>query len=113
MPARLSRKRYTEISRYLKAVIGDPNKPDRLRMTAVESLLEVYARHDRSEVQREQRRRATEGTQAGTQAPPQPEDVPRLLYCPPAPPAQEAYQESLNAVDAFLEKIRPGKETHQ
>jgi hypothetical protein len=72
MPARLSRKRYTEITRYLKAVIDDESKADRLRMAAVESLLEVYARHDRSELQREYRRRAAEGAQDASQ----PEEAP-------------------------------------
>lgn len=100
MPARLSRKRYTEIVRYLKTVINDPNKSDRLRMAAVESLLEVFARHDRSELQRDQRRRATEAPQGASPAPEMPE-------------VEEAHQESLSAVDAFLEKIRAGRKDVQ
>jgi hypothetical protein len=67
MPARLSRKRYTEIVRYLKAVVADETKADRLRMTATQSLLEVYARHDRTEQQKEGRKRAREGTQDAAQ----------------------------------------------
>jgi hypothetical protein len=103
MPARLSRKRYTEITRYLKAVIADDSKSDRMRMAAVESLLEVYARHDRSELQREQRRRAAEAPQDASQPAGSPE-------------AQEAHQGPLNAVDvldAFLEKIRADRKDVQ
>lgn len=89
MPARLSRKRYTEITRYLKAVIADKTKPDRLRMAAVESLLEVYARHDRSEAERV-RRKAAEGAQGA----PQPAG---------ACQAADAQEES---TEQFLERLR-------
>lgn len=55
---RLGRKRYAETVRYLKQVIADASKPDRLRMQAVETLLEVYRRNDASEKARLSREEA-------------------------------------------------------
>ena len=78
MPARLSRKRYTEITRYLKSVIADESKSDRMRMAAVESLLEVYARHDRTELQKEARKRASDAPQDASQ----PEEAPEAPETP-------------------------------
>lgn len=94
MPARLSRKRYSEITRYLKAVIDDENKSDRMRMAAVESLLEVYARHDRTEAQKEARRRGTEAAQDASQ--------------PIAPP--EAPESAEERAERFLQRFRAQRE---
>lgn len=66
-------------------------------MAAVDSLLEVYARHDRSEAQKEARRKSADDAQRVPDAPEVPEDQ----------------QEPLKAVDAFLEKIRAGRKDIQ
>jgi hypothetical protein len=95
MPARLSRKRYTEITRYLKTVISDEIRSDRLRMTAVESLLEVYARHDRTEAQKEARKWGAEAVQGSEQ--------------PTAPP--EAPESAEERAERFLERIRAQRES--
>jgi len=67
---RLGRKRFAEAVKYLKAVIADGTKPDRMRMQAVESLIAIYDRNDRTLAQHEQRRKAAEaGGSAQPEAP--------------------------------------------
>ncbi len=92
---RLGRKRFAETVRFLKAVIADDTRSDKIRMTAVESLIAVYDRNDRTLAQYEQRRRAAEAPQSAAQ---------------PAAVAQaaESPQESL---DSFLTRIKAERES--
>jgi hypothetical protein len=90
MPARLNRRRYREIVTALKELIADKKTPPARRLHAVETLLEVYARHDRSEAQKELRRRAANAPVSDSQ----PEGVSQA----PEPPEE--------SVDAFLERIK-------
>lgn len=96
MPQRLSRKRYTEVVRYLKAVIDDSAKSDKLRMTAVQSLLEVYARHDRTEYQKQHRKAA--------ETPDEPEETPESLI-PDEGTRLQAQNGKLNVMDKVQEYI--------
>ena len=90
---RLGRKRFAEATKYLKAVVADNTKPDRMRMQAVESLLAIYDRNDRTLAQYEQRKRAAEAAQGA-------QDVPEQGEAPSAP-----QQTPLDAARAFLTEI--------
>ena len=58
MTRRLSRRRYAEVTRYLKSLIEDEKQPHRMRMRAVDSLMTVYAAHDRAAERAEAKRAA-------------------------------------------------------
>jgi hypothetical protein len=60
MAARLNRRRYREVVATLKELIADKKAPAARRLRAVETLMEVYRRHDATEAAKETRRRATE-----------------------------------------------------
>ena len=90
MPARLSRRRYKEIVSMLKELIADKKQPAGRRLQAGQTLLEVYARHDRTEAQKDARKRAVEG---GTN-----DDA--------TAEAQEAPQECSESAEEFLERIK-------
>jgi hypothetical protein len=81
MPARLNRRRYREIVTTLKEVIADKKAPQQRRLRAVETLMEVYARHDRTEATKEARRKAADTPdgdgqpEASPEAPETPEQV--------------------------------------
>lgn len=89
---RLGRKRFAEAVKYLKTVIADGKRPDRLRMQAVESLLTIYDRNDRTLAQYEARRRAAESAQ-GTGQPSEPSEEP---------------DSTVELVNAFIERIKAG-----
>jgi hypothetical protein len=93
MPARLNRRRYREIVATLKEVIADKKAPQQRRLRAVETLMEVYARHDRNEAVKEARRKALGTPQDGGQ--------------PTATPEPQKSEEE--SVDAFLARIRGSK----
>lgn len=57
MPARLNRRRYREIVSALKELIADKKAPAARRLRAVETLMEVYRRHDATEAAKEAKRR--------------------------------------------------------
>ena len=75
---RLGRKRFAEAVKYLKAVVADKTKSDRMRMQAVESLIAIYDRNDRTLAQYEARRKAQEASQDSEQptAPEQAHETP-------------------------------------
>jgi len=56
MPARLNRRRYREIVSTLKELIDDKKAPAARRLRAIETLLEVYRRHDVNEERKEARK---------------------------------------------------------
>lgn len=63
MPARLNRRRYREAVTALKEIIGNPKTPAQRRLRAIETLLGIYDRHDRTEARKEAAKRvAIEGT---------------------------------------------------
>jgi hypothetical protein len=93
MPARLNRRRYREIVATLKEVIADKKAPQQRRLRAVETLMEVYARHDRNEAVKEARRKAL--------------DTPHGNGQPTAPPEPQDGQEE--TAEQFLARIRGGK----
>jgi hypothetical protein len=68
MPARLNRRRYREIVAALKELIADQKAPQQRRLHAIETLMEVYARHDRTEADKA-RRKTAESQVAVTDAP--------------------------------------------
>ena len=91
MPARLNRRRYREIVATLKEVIADKKAPQQRRLRAVETLMEVYARHDRSEVEKA-RRRSVATAQDSVQ--------------PTAPePAPVSREDAVRDAQAFLARI--------
>ena len=90
MPARLNRRRYREIVATLKEVIEDKKAPQQRRLRAVETLMEVYARHDRTEAAREARKRSTEGAQEPEQ---------------PGEPEPVSHEAALREAQAFLARI--------
>ena len=99
MPARLSRKRYQEIVRYLKSVIDDPKKPDKLRMTAVANLLEVFARSDRTQAQLDGRKARQEAEKGEEGVPGATEETEQVAE--PSAPQQtpeEAAREFLKSI---------------
>lgn len=67
MPARLNRRRYREAVAALKEIIADKKTPPQRKLRAVETLLGIYDRHDRSENEKA-RRRAAEATREPGQA---------------------------------------------
>jgi hypothetical protein len=73
MPARLNRRRYREIVAALKEVIADKKAPQQRRLRAVETLMEVYARHDRTEAAKEARRKAVDAPEGNGQPEESPE----------------------------------------
>jgi len=90
MPARLNRRRYRDIVALLKELIADKKAPQQRRLKAAETLMEVYARHDRNEERKAAQKRAVDASQGGGQ----PEG---------SPEAQEPAQES---VEEFLKRVR-------
>jgi hypothetical protein len=96
MPARLNRRRYREVIAMLKEIISDKKAPAARRLRAGETLLEVYARHDRTEAQKEARKRAGKAAEGDIQ----PDTVPE---------ASEQPQGLHETIDAFLERIRGSK----
>ena len=90
---RLGRKRFAEAVKYLKSVIADSTKTDRLRMQAVESLLAIFDRNDRTLAQYEARRKAQEAS-TGTERPAAITDVP------------VSQEDALKDAQAFLERIK-------
>ena len=100
---RLGRKRFAEAVKYLKSVIADESKTDKMRMQAVESLLAIYDRNDRTIAQYETRRRAAEAAKDAEQ-PAQPEDVTQ------APMSRE---DALRDARAFLARIGEQKDASE
>jgi hypothetical protein len=98
MSARLNRRRYREVVAMLKEVVSNPKATTKQRLQAGQTLLEVYARHDRTEAVKQVRRRAAEAT-SDPGALEQPETVTQ-----PTETAEEAAQR-------FLETIRTRRET--
>jgi len=47
MPARLNRRRYSEVVRLLKEVIGNPKAGLARRMRAAQMVVDIYDRHDK------------------------------------------------------------------
>jgi len=47
MPARLNRRRYSEVVRLLKEVIGNPKAGLARRMRAAQMVIDIYDRHDK------------------------------------------------------------------
>ncbi len=89
MPARLNRRRYREVVATLKELVSDPKATRSQRLRAVETLLSVFDRADKSEAVRQARRSPVEAPhEAG-----QPEASPE----PPKAPGA--------AVDDFLARI--------
>ena len=68
MPARLNRRRYREAVSALKEIIANQKTPAQRRLRAVETLLSIYDRHDRSEERKESRKRSEAQTEAGAEA---------------------------------------------
>jgi hypothetical protein len=62
MAARLNRRRYREVVATLKELIADKKAPAARRLRAVETLMEVYRRHDATEAAKEAKRRAETGS---------------------------------------------------
>ncbi len=60
MPQRLSRRRFSTVTKYLNTLISDERQPHRLRLRAAERLLDLHERHDRA-VERENARGAKGG----------------------------------------------------
>lgn len=96
MPARLNRRRYREAVAALKEIIADKKTPPQRKLRAVETLLGIYDRHDRSETEKA-RRRAVEAAREPGQA-----ETPA-----PAPVSREA---ALREAQEFLARMN-GKET--
>ena len=64
---RLNRRRYKESVTALKEIIADKKTPPARRLHAIETLLGIFDRHDRTEAQKEARRRAAEAPQSAAQ----------------------------------------------
>lgn len=94
---RLGRKRFAEAIRYLKIVISDESRADRLRMQAVESLLAIYDRNDRTLAQYAQKERAAKSSEP-VQSASQPIGV-----------SQEPDQQE-ESLDSFLARIKAARE---
>jgi hypothetical protein len=91
---RLGRKRFAEAVAYLKGVISDNTRSDKLRMQAVESLIAIFDRNDRTTAQHEQRKRAQETAQGAS----------------PAPVVPETPETAEERADRFLARIRAERE---
>jgi hypothetical protein len=55
---RLNRRRYRESVAALKEIIGDKKTPALRKLRAIDTLLGIYDRHDRTEASKEARRKA-------------------------------------------------------
>ena len=91
--ARLNRRRYREVISLLKEVIADKKAPQQRRLRAAETLMDVYARHDRTEAAKEARRKAIGPSQAVEQ----PDTVPE---------SQDESAIAELAAQRFLDSIR-------
>ncbi len=89
---RLNRRRYRESVNALKEIIADKKTPPLRKLRAIDTLLSIYDRHDRTETEKA-RRRAAETAQGDGQ-PATPSDAP------------ETTEES---VDEFLARIRANR----
>jgi hypothetical protein len=89
---RLNRRRYREIVAALKELISNKKAPPQRRLHAIETLMEVYARHDRTIAQYEARRRAAEASQNDSQ----PSEVPEAPLSP---------EDALKEAHSFLARI--------
>jgi hypothetical protein len=54
--ARLNRRRYKEATAALKELIADKKQPPQRRLVAIQTLLGIYDRHDRTERQKSYRK---------------------------------------------------------
>jgi hypothetical protein len=88
---RLGRKRFAEAVKYLKTVIADDTRSDKMRMAAIESLIAIFDRNDRTTAQLEQRRR---------------KDAEAAQGASPAPEMPEAQESAEERAEAFLRRIR-------
>lgn len=92
MSARLNRRRYREAVAALKEIISSPKTPAQRRLRAVETLLGIYDRHDRTEAAKEARKRPTD-----TQNSP---ENPELAEAPAVPEtAEEAARKFLASLE--------------
>jgi len=64
---RLNRRRYRESVNALKEIIADPKTTQARKLQAINTLLGIYDRHDRSEAQRVARKQAAESAQGNGQ----------------------------------------------
>jgi hypothetical protein len=98
MPARLNRRRFKEAVSALKEIISNPKTPAQRRLRAVETLLSIYDRHDRTEAAKDARRRS-----AGTPSEPATPDSQEQPS-----PAPESAQDAARKFLASLENSTNG-----
>ncbi len=88
---RINRRRYRESVTALKEIIADKDAPAARRLHAIDTLLGIYDRHDRTEARKESRAEAAQS----------------LPDAPQVPEAQETQPDPLEAV---LTRIRAERE---
>jgi Mn-containing catalase len=96
MPARLNRRRYREAVAALKELISNPKTPPQRKLRAIETLLGIYDRHDRTEAARESRKRSAEGPSSPATGEPQGQQ-------PPAPLSPE---DALEQARKYLQRTK-------
>jgi hypothetical protein len=91
---RLNRRRYRESVTALKEIIADRDAPAARRLHAIDTLLGIYDRHDRTEARKESRTQAAEGAQS----------------VPDAPQVPEAQETQPDPLEALLTRIKAERE---
>lgn len=93
---RLNRRRYKEATAALKEIIGDKKQPAQRRLVAIQTLLGIYDRHDRSEKSKMYQKDEDESNVSNTQS------IPSVLDTQPIDPEQEAFRQAQEYLDRVI-----------